>query len=188
MILNPKPFYFVRHGETDWNLKNIAMGQIDVELNQKGINQAHAIAKTIKNEPFELIAASSLNRARKTAEIISNYTSRPIRFFDKLKEICWGLKEGASQDGWLDKWREGQIIEGGESFDDFTERVRQGLEDIFHLPAPVLIVSHGGVYMALQKILELPFIDLKNCDALFHRPPEYSTHPWFVCSIDEGED
>jgi broad specificity phosphatase PhoE len=187
MPLVVPPFYFVRHGETDWNRKHIAMGQTDIGLNETGLAQARAVAKHLKGEPFKSIAASPLKRARQTAEIIVTHTPTPITFFNELKEGCWGIKQGAPHDGWLERWREGEIIEGAESFDEFIERVRKGLNDIFQLPQPVLIISHGGVYIALHKILGFPFVDLENCAAIFHRPPEHSHHPWFICSFDGKE-
>ncbi len=47
-----KPFYFIRHGETDWNKRNIIMGSIDIPLNDYGIDQARRAAMIIQEEAF----------------------------------------------------------------------------------------------------------------------------------------
>lgn len=40
-----QPFYFMRHGEMDWNRSNLIMGQMDIPLNETGIRQAHNVKK-----------------------------------------------------------------------------------------------------------------------------------------------
>ena len=59
----------LRHGQSEWNAQGRWQGQADIALTPNGIKQAHQAAKKIGK--FDLIAASSLQRARRTAEIIA---------------------------------------------------------------------------------------------------------------------
>lgn len=64
--------YIVRHGQTDYNLEGRYAGRIDVELNEKGIEQANIIKEELKNINFDMVFSSPLKRAFTTASIITN--------------------------------------------------------------------------------------------------------------------
>jgi broad specificity phosphatase PhoE len=69
-----KRVYIIRHGETNWNLKGkIQGGGFDIPLNNNGKLQALKAAEFLKDVPFDLIASSSLSRAKETADIIYNH-------------------------------------------------------------------------------------------------------------------
>lgn len=185
-----KSFYFIRHGETDWNKDHKRMGQIDIPLNEKGIEQAHAAAKTLIDINFTSIVASPLRRSMETAHIIAASKSIHIHTFDEFKECSWGVMEGKNQDNedWFDTWRDGNPIEGGEDFFTFKSRVIKGLKRTFMLQGPVLIVSHGGVYCAIQQALNLECAhfsndDLPNCVPVFYQPPPNPGLPWIVSTL-----
>ncbi len=65
---------FVRHGRTDANVKMVIQGRIDNPLNNDGINDAHQLAEILKENhlQFDVVVASPLGRAKKTAQIILN--------------------------------------------------------------------------------------------------------------------
>ena len=63
--------YLIRHGETDWNKANRIQGQVDIPLNDYGIRLAEETAEALKDVPFEAIFCSPYDRARKTADIIT---------------------------------------------------------------------------------------------------------------------
>ena len=63
--------YVVRHGQTNWNVKGKIQGKSDIELNEKGIEQAKELKELIKNYDINLIISSPLKRAKQTAEIIN---------------------------------------------------------------------------------------------------------------------
>jgi len=181
MHIPHKQFYFVRHGATDWNHQNKRMGWTDLSLNNVGISQAHDIAQVLKNIDIASIAVSPLVRAVTTAHIISQYISKPVHIIENLKECCWGILEGQDKNDHrplLEEWYNDKEIQDAENFSAFTHRVKKGLASALDLPAPVLIVSHGGVYRAIQESLLLPPVMLSNCSAMCHMPPSLATEPW----------
>lgn len=60
-----------RHGQTDWNLLKKVQGKADIELNEKGIQQAETTRDFLKEKSIDLILCSPLKRAIQTAEIIN---------------------------------------------------------------------------------------------------------------------
>ena len=187
MAIIHKSFYFMRHGETDWNRRSVYMGQTDIPLNEFGIQQAQQAVKLLEGIEFTSIASSSLLRAIHTAQIIAEKVSKPITIIDDLKECSLGTLEGLTKGNnqLLDLWRNGRACNGIEEFYDFKERVVRGLKTALELPGPVLIISHGGVYWAIQDALRLPFQDLPNCSVVYHRPPEQQSHLWGVYDLHE---
>ena len=180
MHIPHKQFYFVRHGQTDWNHKNIRMGWTDLPLNDTGVSQAHEIAQVLKNIDIASIAVSPLIRATTTAHIIAQHTCQPVHIIENLKECCWGILEGQDRNDrtLLEEWYKDKEIQNAERFSSFTRRVRNGLAKALELPGPVLIISHGGVYRAIQEMLLLPSVALSNCSAICHTPPAHATEPW----------
>ena len=84
-------FYFVRHGQSVWNVENKICGATDIALTEEGHRQADALAKKILEEKiqFDAILCSPLIRARDTAGHISEVTGlgqRIYNFLDELKE------------------------------------------------------------------------------------------------------
>lgn len=185
MIPPLNSFIFMRHGETDWNLMHIGMGQKDIPLNDTGLRQAENAAELLQNVEFETIVSSPLQRAYKTAEIVATHKSMSITTIDELKECGLGKMEGQPKgDGsWLEKWRQDEPIDDAETFSEFTHRVLNGLSKALKLPGPVLIIAHRGVYWPILECLNLPFNDLKNCYPVAHRAPQKQSDPWFVYDI-----
>ena len=68
--LSPIAFWFLRHGETDWNAQGISQGNVDIPLNAVGVAQARAAAEKLRNRGIATIVASPLSRARVTAEFV----------------------------------------------------------------------------------------------------------------------
>lgn len=172
MSIFSKSFYLVRHGETDWNKRNIIMGGKNLPLNENGFKQAYQLADALQDIPYKSIATSPLMRARTTAQVFNQKTLKTIKVIDNLRECSWGGMEGKLKKGevWVNDWRNGKYIEGAESFISFKERVLKGINQALELPGPVLIVAHGGVCWAVQDALGLPFVDVHNC-ALVHYTP-----------------
>jgi probable phosphoglycerate mutase len=86
--------YFVRHGETEWNLKGILQGSKNSHLTEKGKKQAYKLKEKLENIHFQGVYTSPLKRASETAEIIRGHKEEPFYIFDELKEMSFGKMEG----------------------------------------------------------------------------------------------
>ncbi|MBE5955467.1 MAG: histidine phosphatase family protein [Lachnospiraceae bacterium] len=87
--------YLVRHGETEWNHLRKMQGQMDIPLNEYGIELAEKTAEGMKDIKFDRIFASPLVRAKKTAEFIAENNHIDVETDDRLKEINFGEGEGS---------------------------------------------------------------------------------------------
>lgn len=173
------PFYFMRHGETDWNKERRFLGQTDVPLNEVGVQQAHAVAKGIAHLQISKIVSSPLQRARKTAEIIGTTLNVTITHLDELKECHWGAMEGQYKGNvglngeFIEQWKMGADMRGAEHRSKFLERVATGLKVALESnkdEKPILIVAHGGVYWAIHELLKLEYTPISNCCPVFYKP------------------
>jgi broad specificity phosphatase PhoE len=87
--------YLVRHGETDWNEKELLQGQSDIPLNKEGEKQAvEAAKKHFKKIEFAAIFSSDLVRAKRTAEIIALEKKMAVETSKLLRERDFGPFEG----------------------------------------------------------------------------------------------
>jgi probable phosphoglycerate mutase len=89
-----KKVYLVRHGQTDFNLRNIVQGSgVDTDLNELGRNQAAMFYQMYKDIPFDKIYTSALKRSQQS---VQQFIARGIPFdaLAGLNEISWGPKEG----------------------------------------------------------------------------------------------
>jgi broad specificity phosphatase PhoE len=87
-------FYFLRHGQTMWNAEGRFQGHTDISLIDVGLSQARDAATILARCPVDLIVASPLIRARKTAEIVAERLGKPLLVDDDLKERHFGAFEG----------------------------------------------------------------------------------------------
>ena len=162
---------FIRHGETDWNLEKRIQGSSDIELNNKGLEQAMrlGIALQEKHLHIERIYTSKQKRAEKTAEIVSHYLDKEYEVLEGLEEMNLGLWEGKtwpevqqkySQE--YSRWilnRRYTRLQGGESYQDVLDRLLPTLKKIIEINnADVLIVTHSALIMSLLSYLrDTPF-------------------------------
>src|SRR5215510_11432830 len=152
-MLPHHPFYFLRHGETDWNKARKLQGLTDIPLNARGEEQAELARTIAAGLGLKSIAVSSLSRARRTAEIVNRDLGLLMTHYDSLREFDVGPYEGSTDGSWLEHWFTDGAVEGPESFGDFRTRVLAGMIEALSLEHPVLIVAHGGVFWALQRLL-----------------------------------
>ena len=94
-------FYFIRHGETVWNVENKICGATDIELTAKGHEQAIETGRKILSEGIKAdkILSSPLVRASETARHISEITGIPMEIEPRLKEQNFGIWESTPRDG-----------------------------------------------------------------------------------------
>ena len=86
--------YFVRHGQTNWNIEHKIQGQSDIPLNEMGKKQAELIAPQLKDLKIERIISSDLSRALETAQIINTHLKLQITLDTRLREFKYGQIEG----------------------------------------------------------------------------------------------
>lgn len=168
----PARVYFIRHGETDWNVAGRLQGHTDTELNANGRRQAIIAAKALAQlVPAQELAslpffASPLKRVRQTVEILrSELGFEPLGYTadDRLREIAFGSWEGrtwpeirtrdpvGARNRDNDLWA--YAPPGGESYADVASRLQSFLAGV---EGPAVILSHGGVARALMTLFGAP--------------------------------
>jgi broad specificity phosphatase PhoE len=174
-------FFFMRHGETDWNRQRKMQGLTDVPLNALGEAQAEAARAGAALLGLKSIAVSSLGRARRTAEIVNRDLGLALTAFDALREFDVGPYEGSHDNSWMEDWWADRPVEGPELFADFRTRVLSGMMQALALDHPVLVVAHGGVFWALQRMLGVAdLVHLGNAELACFAPPAQPGMNWHI--------
>ena len=156
--------YFVRHGQTIWNVEKRFQGLSDSPLTELGITQAKLLGEKLKNIKFDKFYSTSLKRAYDTANYIKGNRKQKVEIFDDFVEISMGDMEGIKQEDFKKLYPE-QVKNfffnqleydpssfGGESFLEVRERVIRGLNKFIELNKNyerVLVVSHGATLKTL---------------------------------------
>jgi len=155
--------YFVRHGQTDANAGNIAMGQgLNVPLNETGLKQAETLAESLDKD-FNKIYCSPLIRAQQTCEVISKKLGLPFETRHDLAERDAGTLSGRSWDEIKKLTGEGAEVFAdeidtkkfhGESLGNMENRLINFIEEIKsqHTGQKVLAVSHAGVIREMHSL------------------------------------
>lgn len=158
----------VRHGQSEWNAKNLFTGWKDPALTNQGVTEANNAGKLIlqKNIQFDLMYTSMLSRAQKTGDIILkvlNHKEIPIIKNEALNERNYGSLAGLNKDDARKKWGEEQVHiwrrsfdippPDGESLKDTADRVLPYFEAEI-MPkvisgSNILIAAHGNSLRAL---------------------------------------
>lgn len=192
MIL-ARPFYMIRHGETEANAARIMAGSTDSPLTPRGREQAKAAARIVAAATPQpvVIIHSNLSRARDTAKIINTHMNVPLHEDPDLAEIHAGQWEGKPFDQCGALLKDWEDPPDGENFETFAHRIRRGKNTALgRTTSPVLIVSHGGVFRAFGKIygLDVPGLFI-NCHLYEFEPfLTCSDFPWRIWQHDEQED
>lgn len=153
--------YLIRHGEAYSNAESRVEGLSCRGLTERGLAQAQALRERMATGefPIDVIYASTLCRARQTAEAVSAGLNLPIRWDDELHELRPGDADGMTVEearaqfaGFRDFLRDAYtpIATNGESWGSFQARVGMVLERIVrdHPGQRVAVVAHGGVIEA----------------------------------------
>jgi glucosyl-3-phosphoglycerate phosphatase len=153
--------YLSRHGETDWNAEGRWQGHTDKPLNDRGREQARALAETLRGTGLSGIVTSDLQRARETGVIVAEALGLAIDYVDPdLRERTIGVFEGLNREecerlhpeAWA-AWIERHVPPpGAEAQETLAERVTLAIgraaERFAGAGAPVLLVTHGGAMRA----------------------------------------
>jgi broad specificity phosphatase PhoE len=179
-LLTPTPFWFLRHGETDWNAANLSQGNVDIPLNATGLAQAGSAAEKLMGKGIATIVCSPLSRARVTADYAGKALGLPIAVDDGLREVAFGVQEGQPMSEWFVHWIEGQLTpEKAETFADLRERAVTAINRCILLPAPVLVVAHGALFRAIRQAMGLePNFRTPNAVPILCQPPGSGETAW----------
>ena len=180
MTLTHTPFWFLRHGETDWNAQGLSQGRTDIPLNTVGEMQARRAAVTVAPLGITTIVSSPLGRARRTAEVAAAAIGRPVEIDDELAEVNFGEQEGLPMGDWYDDWIAGTYMPGGaETFAALRDRAVRAVNRALERPGPVLVVAHGALFRALRQAMGLEAnVRTPNALPLHLTPPAPGESAW----------
>ena len=172
-------FYFVRHGQTVWNVENKICGATDIALTEQGHEQAIETGKKILAEGIQAdeLLYSPLQRAADTAKHISEITGIPARVEPRLKEQNFGKWESTPRNGVDFKLAKQSFVcsyEGGESMLRLAQRIYNLLDDIKAESdkKTYILVAHNGIARVIQSYFtdmtneEFAGYGVKNCEVV----------------------
>ena len=148
----------VRHGQTDWNVKDLLQGRTDIELNENGNRQTIETANKLIDIKIDAIYVSPLKRTLDTANQINKTRNLKLNIDNRLIERGFGNYEGKSKVEFKKYWDfELNMSDNGvEGIQDLFERVYLLLKELnekYNENQTVLLVTHNGVNLAVSSIL-----------------------------------
>jgi 2,3-bisphosphoglycerate-dependent phosphoglycerate mutase len=162
----------VRHGQSEWNLKNLFTGWRDVDLTEQGVGEAKAAGTKLKAQglTFDVAFTSALKRAQETLDLVLGEMGLtvPITRDLALNERNYGDLNGLNKDDARKKWGDEQVLQwrrsydipppGGESLKDTIARalpyyVQNILPGVLR-GERTIIAAHGNSLRALVMVLE----------------------------------
>ncbi len=189
--------YITRHSKTLWNEQRRLQGCKDSPLTKIGKENALALRDHIKDLSFDAIYSSPIQRAYTTATLLFGHDDMIIKD-DRIREMNFGILEGCSideltgekQKEYNDLWKHPEYslgIEGGESYDDIENRVRDFLDDLKKSGnEKVFVVTHGfcfiimlGMIMGLKR-QDYTKINSRVVDGCSLTIVDYSNHRFTV--------
>ena len=187
----------VRHGQSEWNAKNLFTGWKDPGLTDQGVSEAKNAGKLILEQKieFDVMYTSMLSRAQKTGDIILgilNHKEIPIIKNEALNERHYGSLAGLNKDDARKKWGDEQVHiwrrsfdmppPDGESLKDTAERVLPYFETEI-MPkvisgSSILIAAHGNSLRALiMKLDSISPEDIVKLEIPTGAPIQYEFTP-----------
>lgn len=162
--------YFIRHGETDWNKVRKLQGQIDIPLNEFGIQLALDTAPALENIAFDIVYTSPLGRAKRTMELVLGERNLTVIEDERIKEMGFGIYEGYYCKGenfnipdpdfhyFYDAPDKYKAPDSGEDFYMLSSRLESFLNELFTNEAlkdkTILISTHGASLCGLMRIIK----------------------------------
>ena len=163
----------VRHGQSEWNLKNLFTGWRNPDLTELGVEEARKAGQALKARDMvpDAYFTSALSRAQRTLDLMleeMEITDLTITRSHKLNERDYGDLSGLNKDDAREKWGEEQVHiwrrsydvppPGGESLKDTAARVlpyyEAEIEPLLKAGKTVLVTAHGNSLRALVMKLE----------------------------------
>lgn len=163
----------VRHGQSDWNLKNLFTGWKDPDLTPQGVAEAKAAGQRLKAKglKFDMCFTSALTRAQHTLKLILSELDQeglPETRDQALNERDYGELTGLNKDDARAKWGEEQVLIWRRSFDvpppggeSLKDTLARSLPYYMHIIQPhvldgksVLVAAHGNSLRSLIMAIE----------------------------------
>lgn|SRR5690625_1494528 len=157
--------YFVRHGETDWNVENRVQGRCDSKLTNKGMKDIIDLRSLIKHISWQAVYSSPSERTLHTVALLTN-NMKNVKRDNRIKEMSLGLFEGMTWEEikqhdieqYTNYWYAPHkfYLSSGESFYDVKERITDFLNDLRRQfqSGNILIVTHGVVIKIVQALAQ----------------------------------
>ncbi len=174
----PCTVVLIRHGQTYWNAVKKFQGQVNIPLNQTGIEQAHRLQKQLADYPIEICYTSPLTRSYETARIaLEGHGDVPMVKDERLMEQSYGVLEGQESrltDHGYELVDEQKVYNedpahyvggiGSESFEQLYARAQGVLDDLIFPEAKrrncFMVSGHGAIDAAiLGRIYDIPLKD-----------------------------
>ena len=160
----------VRHGQSEWNLKNLFTGWRDVDLTEQGVKEAREAGRKLKAQglSFDVAYTSALKRAQRTLDLVLQEMGIPVFKDQALNERDYGDLSGLNKDDARAKWGEDQVHvwrrsynvapPGGESLKDTLARTLPyyltEIQPRVLRGERVLVAAHGNSLRALVMVLD----------------------------------
>ena len=174
----------IRHGESEADLLDVHEGRADFALTERGHRQAEAMANYVAdNYNISKIYASTLTRAKQTAQHLSDKTGVPIIFDENLMEFNNGLLAGLPRAVVREKYPEvpdlpiDKAVYGQESQVKFRQRAENALSRIMNeseSDETIAVVSHGGMINQLYR----SFFNMPVDCIYFFNTADTGIHMW----------
>jgi broad specificity phosphatase PhoE len=192
-----------RHGRTSWNADGRFQGQLDIDLDELGREQAVRAARLLAALGPELIVSSDLRRAADTAAELGRIMMKPVEVDARLRETYAGDWQGltgaeiaARYPGEYSAWQSGDPelrVGGGESRADVAARMADAITDAAaRLPEGGLavLVTHGGAArLGVARLVGLPLERFTNLGGLSNGSWSLlaeSSHGWVLVEHNAG--
>jgi probable phosphoglycerate mutase len=155
----------IRHGETAWNVDTRIQGQLDIPLNETGLQQARWMAQALaERDALQAIYASDLSRAHVTAQTLASQVGLAVTAHTGLRERAFGDFQGRTfaeievelpddAHHWRKRTPEWTPPGAGESLIALRERVLATVDELAarHVGQQIALVAHGGVMDVLYR-------------------------------------
>lgn len=162
--ISTKTFYFVRHGQTEWNAIARMQGQKNSKLNAIGRSQAEAHGRLLAEVGVDRIFCSPLDRTRQTAAIVRQHVDLEPAFDDRIKEWDCGDWSGELRADVARRWPEEWAAlaadpyhfrgPGCENYPDMIERSQPFVDELLaNAHTRIAIISHGMIGRVMVGIL-----------------------------------
>ncbi len=159
--------YFIRHGQTDYNIEERIQGRLERELNAQGKIQAAEAIKTLPKNIHRIISSPKV-RAKQTAEIINATIQAPLEIWEAFNEVDFGVLAGKTWEEVMELTQDLTMKDEfrktnynlrafqGESKEEVEARIREAIEKIKtqYPNENILVVTHAPIVRMACKIIE----------------------------------